>query len=63
MKNLCFVIPSLKPEWQLIPYIQELSSLNIQHIIIIDDGSGKNYQSIFHKINQYGQRLNALVRK
>lgn len=53
MKNLCFVIPSLQPEWQLIPYIQELSSLNIQHIIIVDDGSGKNYQSIFHKINQF----------
>ncbi len=52
MKNLCFVIPSLQPEWQLIPYIQELLSLNIQHIVVVDDGSGQNYQSIFSKINQ-----------
>jgi dolichol-phosphate mannosyltransferase len=41
------IIPSLEPRRTLLDYIGELKSLGLTNIVLVDDGSGTSYSSIF----------------
>lgn len=43
------VIPAYEPDNQLIPLVQQLVDENLK-VIVVDDGSGKNYSSIFETV-------------
>lgn len=52
MKNRCIVvIPSYKPELDFIKYVDELSS-SVYKIIVVNDGSGEEFNSIFNAISK-----------
>lgn len=48
--KIVILIPSLNPGKELIPYIDELIQNNYKNIVVINDGSTKEYDSIFDKI-------------
>lgn len=52
-KNIV-LIPAYEPDNKLIKLVKELSKENID-IIIIDDGSGSNYQDIFNNCMEYSK--------
>ena len=45
------LIPSLEPDDKLIPYVNRLKQQGFTRILIVDDGSGPSYQSIFHDLS------------
>lgn len=51
MKNFLIVIPALNPTNELIFYVDELLKENIPQIIVVNDGSKKECESIFSQIN------------
>lgn len=52
MKNRCIVIiPSYKPQTDFIEYANELSK-SVYKIIVINDGSGEEFNSIFNRISE-----------
>ncbi len=55
MKRYAVIIPAFRPMEQLPEYIDELISKQIEHIIIIDDGSGLDYQNVFRRIQPFGE--------
>lgn len=48
--NTVILIPSLEPDDRLPVYIQKLKEGGFTHIIVVDDGSGDQYQGIFNKV-------------
>ena len=44
------LIPAYEPDEQLIPLVQELTENGLS-VLVVDDGSGKNYWHIFFNIN------------
>lgn len=52
------IIPAYEPGENLIPFIDSLSEKGIQRIVVVDDGSGKAYESIFDEISR---RENCMV--
>lgn len=44
------LIPSYKPEEKLIGLVKGLSTRNFAHIVIVDDGGGETYRSIFDEV-------------
>lgn len=48
------LIPSLEPDVKLISYVQKLKAYGLTNIIIVDDGSGEEYQSIFKTLHNDG---------
>jgi putative flippase GtrA len=48
------LIPSLEPDERLPAYIKQLHQYGLSRIVIVDDGSGKEYQSIFKTLEEYG---------
>lgn len=51
------IIPAYNPEESLITYIEELKKTDLQHIIVVDDGSLEKTQPIFQKIKTLGVTL------
>ena len=51
-KLTAVVIPAYKPDDRLPPYVAALKEAGVGKIVIIDDGSGKNYQPLFQSIPQ-----------
>ncbi len=52
MKNLSIVvIPSYQPKKEFIDYTKELST-KVDRIIVVNDGSGQKYSSIFDEVNK-----------
>ena len=51
-KHTAVVIPAYKPDDRLPPYVEALKEAGIGRIVIVDDGSGKEYQPLFGKIPQ-----------
>ena len=47
------LIPALNPDKKLLAYIEELISAGFKNIIVVDDGSEKEYQVIFKTLQQY----------
>ena len=52
MKNIPIVIPSYEPDERLITLCKELEEAKLTDVIIVNDGSGKEYDSIFNKIEK-----------
>lgn len=46
------LIPSLEPDEKLLSYVQQLRKYGLMNIIIVDDGSGEEYQSIFRELEE-----------
>ena len=49
-EDCCVLIPSLSPDERLPSYVQELRGARFGLILVVDDGSGAEYQPIFEKI-------------
>lgn len=48
------LIPSLEPDERLIAYVQQLHEYALMNIVIVDDGSGEEYQPIFLQLKEHG---------
>ena len=53
MRNGVILIPALNPPASLTDYVQGLIRQGFEAVIIIDDGSGPEYQAIFEKIGKW----------
>ncbi len=51
-KRTAVVIPAYKPDHRLPPYVAELKNAGIGKIVIVDDGSGADFQPLFASIPQ-----------
>lgn len=45
--KICILIPSLEPGYQLIQYVRELNTIENVNIVVVNDGSSKEYEKIF----------------
>lgn len=43
-KNAIVLIPSLEPDERLTAYVDQLYALGLNNVLVVDDGSGLNYQ-------------------
>lgn len=51
VRDTAILIPSLEPTIELIDYIKQLTNCGFQNIIVVNDGSNHNYDSIFQQID------------
>ena len=51
MNNVTLVIPAYKPDVKLLKTVNDAIEAGFKDIIVVDDGSGKEYASIFSKID------------
>lgn len=57
MKTL-IVIPALNPPMELIDYIEKLKNSGLDDILIVDDGSRKDFYTLFEQLNtKYGCQI------
>ncbi|MCU6710483.1 bifunctional glycosyltransferase family 2/GtrA family protein [Paenibacillus sp. J5C_2022] len=54
MGETVVLIPSLEPDERLISYVHQLREYGLKNIVIVDDGSGEEYQPIFHELDKNG---------
>ena len=47
------LIPTLHPDHLLVDYIDDLASLGFKKILVVDDGSGSDYASLFEKLSNH----------
>ena len=58
------LIPALEPDGRLPAYVRELKNSGFQQIVVIDDGSGPDWQPVFSEVEQEGATvLHHLVNK
>lgn len=50
VRNAVILIPSLEPDERLPAYIRELEQSGFGLIVVVDDGSGEDYQAIFREV-------------
>lgn len=48
----CIVIPAYEPGEAVIPYVKELLYREMGPVLVVDDGSGPHYASIFERLEQ-----------
>lgn len=53
-KHTIVLIPALEPDYRLLVYVKELQEYGLSHIIIVDDGSGKDFRKLFKKLEDRG---------
>ena len=44
--NIPVIIPAYEPDEKLLKLLRQLKEAGIVHIIVVDDGSGSDYQAI-----------------
>ena len=54
MKQKVVLIPAYEPEESFINLIKELSKTDFE-IVVVDDGSGKNFKKIFDEVSKYSK--------
>lgn len=54
MRHSVILIPSLSPDEKLLPYVEELIGQGFTHIIIVNDGSTKEYDPVFSRLESMG---------
>lgn len=54
MRHSVILIPSLSPDEKLILYVEELIGQGFSHIIVVNDGSAKEYDPIFLSLANMG---------
>ena len=52
MRQSALLIPAYKPDDRLPPYVQALKDAGIGKIVVVDDGSGDDFQPLFEQIPQ-----------
>ncbi len=55
MIKFAVIIPAYRPMAELPAYIEALILEQVKHILVIDDGSGPKYQTVFEEIRAYDQ--------
>ena len=50
VRDAVILIPSLEPDERLPAYIHELEQSGFGLIVVVDDGSGENYQPVFREV-------------
>ncbi len=50
MKETIIVIPAFEPEGKLVDFVGDLKEVGYEKIIVVDDGSGVEYRSIFSSV-------------
>jgi putative flippase GtrA len=48
------LIPAFEPDERLVHYVKKLNQYDLTPILVVDDGSGENYRSIFHSLEELG---------
>lgn len=57
-RQIPVIIPAYEPNYKLIKLCEDLTSVGIKNIVVVDDGSGEKYQDIFNNIkSNYGVTL------
>lgn len=51
--NIIILIPAYHPDDKLIEYVSQLNESYVKHIIVVNDGSGTEYQDIFDKCEKH----------
>jgi len=51
------LIPSLEPDDRLLSYVRQLQDYGFTKLVVVDDGSGEAYQSIFEELEDNGCAL------
>lgn len=54
MRHSVILIPSLSPDEKLVPYVEELIGQGFAHIIVVNDGSTKEYDPVFLRLESMG---------
>lgn len=55
MNKTVIIIPSLEPDEKLVNLIENLTQAGLSEILLVDDGSGSDYQQIFDSVKEkYG---------
>lgn len=54
MKQSVILIPTLNPDSRLISYVQDLTEKGFMHIIVVNDGSRKECDQIFERLQEMG---------
>jgi len=57
MLKTYLIIPAYEPDEKLICLLQDVSSRSDYEIILVDDGSGAQYEPLFHTAQQYAHLL------
>ena len=50
VRDAVILIPSLEPDKRLPAYIRELEQSGFGLIVVVDDGSGEDYQPVFREV-------------
>ncbi len=48
------LIPSLQPDERLVTYVKELKTAGFEDIVVVDDGSGREYRAVFDRVEEAG---------
>lgn len=52
LAHVAVIIPSLEPDEKLLSLLKELTVYGFEHIFVINDGSGRQYQPYFEAAQQ-----------
>ena len=52
VQDAVILIPSLEPDGRLPAYIRELEQSGFGRIVVVDDGSGEDYQPVFREVGE-----------
>ncbi len=52
MKNISLIIPAYKPDEKLLSTIADAKRAGFEDILIIDDGSGKEFENVFSSVEE-----------
>jgi glycosyltransferase involved in cell wall biosynthesis len=58
--DIAVLIPAYQPDKRLGPYVEQLAQAGVKQIVVVDDGSGPDYDDVFGVLEQY--REAALLR-
>ena len=61
LSKVVVLIPSLEPDEMMVRYINELSEAGFDKIILVNDGSSKEYDKLFLKVKEKVQLLKHAV--
>ena len=53
-KLIPVIIPAYEPDEKMIRLLQTLQKVGIERIVVVDDGSGNEYRSLFEQAKQLG---------
>ena len=51
-RDIAVLLPSYQPDERRQPYVEELSKARFEQIVIVDDGSGPDYDPVYHALER-----------